>query len=190
MSGSSELVERHRRACDGFAAVAHQVAPDQWTASTPCPDWNARDLVEHVIGFHEFLLLRPLGIRAQRPRDDPAARWDATATALFGALGDAGVVDRPTELPSGGSSAPATMLGALTTDVLVHTWDLARATQLDPHLDQALCRDALAAAPRTGINRDGAMIGPEHDVDDDADAGTLLAAFYGRDPFWSQSSST
>ena len=185
MPGSSELVERHRRACDGFAAIAHQVARDQWTVSTPCPDWTARDLVEHVIGFHEFLLLRPLGIRAQRPRDDPAARWDATATALFGALASEGAVDRATELPGGGTSTPATMLGALTTDVLVHTWDLARATQLEPNLDDTLCRAALAAARQNGINRDGVMIGPEHAVDDRADAATKLAAFYGRDPRWS-----
>ncbi|MDQ1466873.1 MAG: hypothetical protein QOH10_1288, partial [Actinomycetota bacterium] len=58
-----ELVVRHRRACDGFAGVADRVPAERWTAATPCSEWDARALVEHVIGFHEFLLLRPLGVR-------------------------------------------------------------------------------------------------------------------------------
>ena len=120
----SDLVERHRRACDGFSRVAALVQPDQWELPTPCTEWDARALVEHVIGFHDFLLLRPLGVRANRPRTDPAARWKATRVALFRALDTEGVVDQATELPGGGRSTPRMMLAALTTDVLVHTWDL------------------------------------------------------------------
>ena len=90
----SNLIERHRRACDGFARVADAVPSEKWDRPTPCTDWDARALVEHVIGFHDFLLLRPLGRRAERPRDDPAARWTATAAALFTVLAEPGVLDR------------------------------------------------------------------------------------------------
>jgi len=128
----SDLVDAHRHACDEFSRVAAAVEPDQWTAPTPCTEWDARAVVEHVIGFHDFLLLRPLGVRANRPRIGPPARWDATKTALFGVLGESGALDRETELPGGGTSTPRTMLAALTTDVLVHTWDLARATGQTP----------------------------------------------------------
>jgi len=179
------LIDRHRRACDGFARVAHSVAADGWTAPTPCTEWNASDLVEHVIGFHEFLLLRPLGVRAERPRDDPAARWDATTRALFAALQTDGALDRATELPGGGHSSPRLMLGALTTDVLVHTWDLAVATGVPPRLDAELVDDALVEATSTGLNREAAMIGPEVGVAADASAIDKLVAFYGRAPSWS-----
>ena len=117
------LIEQHRRACDDFGRVAERVV--DWDSPTPCDEWDARALVEHVIGFHDFLLLRPLGVRANRPRGDPAARWRATSDALFTALAAPDVLDRETELPGGGTSTPRTMLAALTTDVLVHTWDLA-----------------------------------------------------------------
>ncbi len=76
------------------------------------------------------------------------------------------------------------MLGALTTDVLVHTWDLARAIDADPALDAGLCDSAYAAARGAHFARGEGTIGPEVAVSDDADAVTKLIAFYGRDPSW------
>jgi uncharacterized protein (TIGR03086 family) len=177
-----ELVARHRRACDEFGRVAAAVREDRWTAPTPCAEWDARAVVEHVIGFHEFLLLRPLGVRAQRPRTGPAERWEATSRALFRALADEGVLDRATDLPGGGQSSPRTMLAALTTDVLVHTWDLAVATGVEARLDRALCVIALgqrdpAAAPTS-------MYAAPVAVPDSTEPCTRLLAASGRDPMW------
>jgi uncharacterized protein (TIGR03086 family) len=180
----NDPVERHRRACDGFARVAHAVPPEQWSAPTPCAEWTARDLVEHVIGFHEFLLLRPLGVRAQRPRDDPAARWDATSFALFTALDTDRTLDRTTELPGGGTSTPRTMIDALTTDVLVHTWDLARAVRLPAQPDEELCARAYARVRASDFPRDPAMFDPEVAIDAGVPVSDRLVAFHGRDPAW------
>jgi hypothetical protein len=38
--------------------------------------------LEHVIGFHDVLLLRPLDAKPQRPKGDPVGRWIATVRAL------------------------------------------------------------------------------------------------------------
>jgi uncharacterized protein (TIGR03086 family) len=179
-----DLITAHGRACDGFSRVGDAFAPEQWAAPTPCTEWDARALVEHVIGFHEFLLLRPLGVRAHRPREDPAARWRATADALFAYLSVDGALDRETELPGGGHSSPRQMLGALTTDVLVHTWDLARAAGTVPRLDLELCTTAYHAATTTPLRRGDGMIGPEVIAAPDADIATRLVALYGRDPAW------
>ena len=180
-----EIVERHRRACVGFARVAHAVPPDAWPAPSPCTEWTARDVVEHVIGFHDFLLLRPLGVRASRPRDDAAARWDATSAALFSALAPDGALDRETELPGGGTSTPRTMIAALTTDVLIHTWDLAVSAAISPALDDELCERAYAAAASSAFTRAEGIIGPEVVSAPDAPVADKLVAFYGRDPAWS-----
>ena len=177
-------MSRHSRACARFSAVAGGYRSELWSAPTPCTEWDARALVEHVIGFHEFLLLRPLGVRANRPRDDPAARWRASADALFGYLANDGALDHPTELPGGGQSSARQMLGALTTEVLVHTWDLARAGGAEPRLDHDLCERAFAAATTAVLRRGDGMIGPEVAVEPAADIGTRLAALYGRDPAW------
>jgi hypothetical protein len=163
----SDPIERHRRACDGFARVADAVAADQWERPTPCREWDARALVEHVIGFHEVLLLRPMNVRAHRPRTGPAARWSATQRALFDAL-----------------TEPVDVLGALTTDVLVHTWDLARAVDLPADLDPELCSTAYERLRGTELPRDSGMFAAAVPVAGDAAAATLLIALYGRDPDW------
>ena len=164
---------------------AHSVEDGQWGLPTPCTEWDARALVEHVIGFHEFLVLRPLGVHANSPEAPIRRRAGAaTSAALFAALDPPGALDRATELPGGGESTPRTMLGALTTDVLVHTWDLARAADLDPALDPRAVRAAYEAARppiwaayATCTRRGAGTAG-------DADAATRLIALYGRDPAW------
>ena len=81
----SEVVDHHRRACDGFTrAVA--AASGRWDAPSPCSDWDARGVLEHVIGFHDVLLLTPLEAKPTRPKEDPIARWSLTVDALFAAL--------------------------------------------------------------------------------------------------------
>jgi uncharacterized protein (TIGR03086 family) len=181
---TDHLIAAHRTACVGFSAVAEGYSDEQWRAPTPCTEWDARALVEHVIGFHEFLLLRPLGVRVNRPRNDPARRWQATADALFACLDQPDALDRATELPGGGHSSARQMLRALTTDVLLHSWDLSRAAGFEFRLDPELCTAAFAAATSVGLRRDDGMVGPEVAVPHDADIETRLVAFYGRDPAW------
>ncbi len=161
----SSAVEFHRRACTGFSGVAAQLGDEQWSRPTPCTDWDARALVEHVIGFHEVLLLRPLGVRAHRPKTGPAERWEATSAAMFAALHE-----------------PVAVLGALTTDVLVHTWDLARAANVQAALDTELCDLALDGLPDTALPAE--MFAAAVPVRDDVDSVTKLIARYGRDPSW------
>jgi len=38
-----------RRSVDAFGARVHGVAGDRWAASTPCPDWDVRALVNHLV---------------------------------------------------------------------------------------------------------------------------------------------
>jgi uncharacterized protein (TIGR03086 family) len=160
------------------------IGPDLYAIPTPCSEWDAQALVEHVVGFHEFLLLRPLGVRAHRPRTGPAARWRATADAIFAALSEEGALERSTELPGGGQNTPRDVLGVLTTEVLVHTWDLARAVGVAADLDVALCTQSYGTVVATGIARDPGLIGPEVVVAPGSDVVTKLVAFYGRDPAW------
>jgi uncharacterized protein (TIGR03086 family) len=181
----SDLVAgRHRTACAGFSRVTDLVRPDRWELPTPCTEWDARALVEHVIGFHEVLLLRPLGVRANRPKTGPAERWNATSEALFRALAAPGALDLATDLPGGGQSSPRSMLGSFTADVLVHTWDLAGTVGVDPGLDLELCTRAYDAARAGGFGTASGMFAAEVDVQPEADAATKLIAIYGRDPAW------
>lgn len=168
------VLEDHRRACDGLAEVA-RAADGRWNAPSPCTEWDARGVLEHVIGFHDVLLLRPLGAKPARPKDDPVERWTITVEALFGALSVPGVLDDKSEL-----------IGVLTTDVLVHTWDLSKAVEVTASLDPRLCQTGLdrALAHREQFES-SAMFAPSVPVPEEAGVQDRLVGFFGRDPAWS-----
>ncbi|EUA42201.1 mycothiol maleylpyruvate isomerase N-terminal domain protein [Mycobacterium xenopi 4042] len=57
--------ELHLAVCRRFGDAV-RAADGKWQRPSPCEGWNARDVVEHVIGFHDALLLRPLGLKPER----------------------------------------------------------------------------------------------------------------------------
>jgi uncharacterized protein (TIGR03086 family) len=169
-----ELVEQHRRACDGFSRAVRS-ATGRWAAPSPCAEWDARAVLEHVIGFHDVLLLKPLDTKPTRPKDDPDARWSVTVEALFSALQVPGVLDTQRE----------TLLAVLTTEVLVHTWDLSNAVGVDVTLDADLCDVGFARVKANEAQlATSEMFGPSVAVSDDANVQDKLLGLFGRDPAW------
>ena len=68
-------------------------------------------------------------------------------------------------------------------DVVVHTWDLARATGLDETLDADVVHDMLVGMePLDDMLRASGQYGPKVEVGADADEQTRLIAFTGRRP--------
>jgi uncharacterized protein (TIGR03086 family) len=179
-----EVIARHRKACAGFSAIVRQ-AEGNWGRRSPCAGWDSRGVVEHVIGFHDVLLLRPTGTKPSRPKDDPLARWAVTVPAI-----DAAIERISAQGPAAGTgSSPvdlARLLPVLTTDVLAHTWDLARAVGVDDRLDPGLCEISYRVVRSNDERlRASGMFDPAVPVAEDADPPTRLIAFLGRDPEWS-----
>jgi uncharacterized protein (TIGR03086 family) len=111
-------------------------------------------------------------------------RWGVTLAALAAAI-----QREPTDPVATESGTPAVdlerLLPILTADVLVHTWDLARAVDVDPELDAGLCEISYQVVrPNEQQLRDSGMFAAPVPVPDDADAGTKLVSFLGRDPAW------
>ena len=163
--------------------MADQV--QDWAAPSPCTEWDARAVVEHLIGFHEVLVIRPLGAKANRPKDDPAARWRATQATIIEAIGRDGVLDEDVDVLGGGQTGLRGLVSTLTTDVLVHTWDLARAAGVDPQLDAELCALGYERASKSREQfAKSDMFENEVAVPDDADVCSKLLGIMGRDPEW------
>ena len=71
-----------------------------------------------------------------------------------------------------------------TTDVFMHTWELARATGQDETLDPQRCASLLEQLePLDELLRSSGQFGPRVEVPDDADAQIRMLAFIGRDPY-------
>ena len=185
------MCEFHLAVCRRFGAAV-QSADGKWDRLSPCAGWDARAVVEHVIGFHDVLLLRPLGLKPERPRDNPQRRWELTFHGLREALGREGLFERVVEVPAVGKNPAATLdarklVPRLTQDVLVHTWDLARAVGADDRLDPGWCAiffDELPADPNV-LSTSGMFAAPVA-VDDQADVQSKLLSRLGRDPLWRQ----
>jgi uncharacterized protein (TIGR03086 family) len=184
-----DIATLHLAVCRRFSdPVSHGAG--KWDRPTPCQSWDARAVVEHVIGFHDMLLLRPLGLKPDRPRDDPRRRWELTVDRLPEAFARDGLFRRLITIPAVGTN-PATQLDAsnlvprLTQDVLVHTWDLARAVEADDRLDPGWCAMFLSRLPtdRNALTGTGMFAAPIV-VDDDADIQSRLLVALGRDPCW------
>jgi uncharacterized protein (TIGR03086 family) len=169
-----EPVVQHRRACDGFSDIVDSVS-GHWHAPSPCTEWDARGVLEHVIGFHDVLLLVPLCAKPERVKDDPVARWSVTMEALSSALASPAALDEK----------QTSLVAVLATDVLVHTWDLAKAVGTEVTLDPELCEIGFE---RASANRDrlasSDMFGPPVSVPDDATTQDKLLGIFGRDPHW------
>ena len=70
-----------------------------------------------------------------------------------------------------------------TSDVFMHTWDLARATGQDETLDAAKCAELLAGMePLDDVLRQSGQYGAKVEVPDDSDVQTRMLAFIGRNP--------
>jgi uncharacterized protein (TIGR03086 family) len=172
-STSDPIGALHLAVCRRFGDAV-RAADGKWERRSPCDGWDARTVLEHVIGFHDVLLLRPLGLKPDRPRENAQARWDLTLERLAEAFDPARQLFERVDVP----------VPNLTRDVLVHTWDLARAVGADDQLDPHWCEifyTALQADPElpgTG------MFKPAVVVSDHADIQSKLLARLGRNPSW------
>ena len=101
-----DIADRHLRICARFGNEVSTVG-DQWQSQSPCIDWDARGVLEHVIGFHDVLLLRPLGEKPQRPKGDPVGRWTTTLEALDRLLNRPGLFGSVVDVSQVGNNPPS-----------------------------------------------------------------------------------
>lgn len=169
-----DVVDRHLAVCRRFGDAVRS-ARGKWDRRSPCDEWDARAVLEHVIGFHDVLVLRPLGLKPHRPRDDPKLRWQLTYDSLTRALAPG----RTTPLDVG------QLIPKLTRDVLVHTWDLARAVGADDRLDPSWCEVFYADLPADlSALSPSEMFKAPFAVSSETDTQTRLLACLGRGPSW------
>jgi uncharacterized protein (TIGR03086 family) len=177
--------EDHRSTAGRFSQLVRGTG--DWDAPAPCAGWVARDVVRHLVGWLPGFVEAGSGVRllVVPPVDaDPVAAWQAHADAVQALLDDPqspSVVFRDRNV--GEMPLPAAIATFYTSDVFLHTWDLARATGQDERLDPGRCAAMLdGMLPMDSLLRSSGHYGPRVAVPEDADPQTRLLAFIGRDP--------
>lgn len=184
MSLPTDPAERHRVVADGFTARVQGVT--DWDAPAPVEGWRARDVVAHLVEWFPHFLQTATGLELERgpsSQDDPVGAWLVHSAAVQRVL-DGPDAATPFRHPMVGElPLPDAVDRFYTSDVFMHTWDLARATGQDERLDEDTCAQLLAGMePIDELLRSSGQYGPRVLVPDDADVQTRLLAFIGRDP--------
>jgi uncharacterized protein (TIGR03086 family) len=179
--------ERFRRISGAFTRVADGVGPDQWDLPAPCDGWVARDVVGHLVGWVPGFLEGsgvPLRSLDADVAADPAGAWRSLADALQAALDDPTVAGVEHDFGPPGRMSVESAIGMIVLgDVLIHTWDLARATGQDETLDPTLVAEMwVGMQPMDEMLRASGHYGPRVDVAESADVQTRLIGFTGRTP--------
>lgn len=186
MGGMTEIADRYRTLADAFEAKVEAVRPEDWSRPTPCDDWTVRDLVGHVVDVHG-MMLRPLpnGLRdAPSVDDDPLAAFQSARSDVERVLDDPATADTEFDGMFGRTRVSATIDQFMGFDLVVHGWDLARATGQDETMDGAEVERIATFIERMGTAtmRENGVVGPEVPVPSDAPAQDRVLGQLGRQP--------
>jgi uncharacterized protein (TIGR03086 family) len=176
---------------DDFTRRVH--GTQDWSAAAPVAGWTARDVVAHLVEWLPGFVAGGCDVRLPAgppPAEQPAAAWVHHHQAVQDVLDDPAAAGTAFTNPHIGSMPLGEAIDRFyTSDVFLHTWDLARATGQDETLDPEVCANMLAGMePLDELLRNSGQYGPAVPVPDDADVQTRLIGFIGRDPAWAAAS--
>ncbi|MCH7737218.1 MAG: TIGR03086 family protein [Chloroflexi bacterium] len=145
MAQSSDPIELYEAAVQGFRQTLSGVKPDQMQGSTPCTEWTVQNLIVHnlkVFGFAEGVLQENITVNSMEvggaiPGGDSVKALDDGVAKVLEILKAAGSADTGISTPFGDMTRGQFMINP-TWDLLVHRWDLAKATGQNTELDQGL----------------------------------------------------
>lgn len=185
-------------AADQLARLIEGVPDHLLKAPTPCADLPVEGLVDHIGGFAMAFVAaakKDLGeLTSQAPASgsvDLEPGWRERIAADLRSLADAwddpAAWDGMTQ--AGGVDLPGEVGGRVALDELVvHGWDLARATGQRYECDDASVREVVATVEQFRGGNDGdlpGLFGPVVPVPTDAPPLDRLLGMTGRDPGWS-----
>jgi uncharacterized protein (TIGR03086 family) len=150
----TDLAQLHRQALTATRNVIAGIKPSQWHESTPCSEWDVRELANHLIAGNWWAAELANGATIASVGDrldgdvlgtDPLSAYDKSAAVAAAIFEREGAMSAPCAV-SYGPVPGSVYCGHRFVDVFVHGWDLAVATgqptELDPSL-VAACLDVV-----------------------------------------------
>lgn len=183
-------VDQLAAALDAAGDLVAGVPGDAWTSPTPCPAWDVRALVNHVVAgnLHAAAVLRGEAaprqpVVADQLHGDPVAAFDSSASLLLAAFRRPGALEETFTMPVGVVTGTIA-LNLRITETFVHGWDLAQAVAADTDFDTPAVEQQLrfAQAMLGTIAPARRPFGPPQLVATDAPAIDRLVACLGRRP--------
>jgi uncharacterized protein (TIGR03086 family) len=184
-----DLPKVHQQALDHTARYVSGVKQGQWDAPTPDEEWDVRTLVNHVVSGNfwvsplvEGKTIEEVGDRYDGDvlGEDPSAAYQQSAKEAAAAFNGQGAMQALCAV-SYGPVPGEIYAGHRLIDVLIHGWDLAKATSQDTKLPADLVEAAFEVVePQKDLLAASGMFGSDVKIADGADRQNQLLAELGR----------
>jgi uncharacterized protein (TIGR03086 family) len=176
------VADRYRRLAATMTSRIAAVPDDAWSRPSPCEEWTARDLVGHLVDVHGRFQALVGREPAPHPsvEDDPLGAWQAVRDQMQSDRDDPARRDQEYDGRFGRSTFGAAVDGFVCFDLVVHGWDLARATGQDETIDAQDVERVAAQVEAMGevMRSNGVIAEPVEPAD--ASAQSRLLAVLGR----------
>ena len=189
-TGAPDPIELYQAAVDSLRPIIAAVRTDQMDLPTPCSEWNVRHIINHHLKVAECTLsllagtgfVNPMDVDHPLPSEGAPAAFEAATSAVLEAVKAPGAAELVIETPIM-AMTPDQLLMQVFADLMIHKWDLAKATGQDTAMDAGLaeiCYNLMDSQIEGG--RQMGMFGPAVVVREDASVQDKLLGLTGRNP--------
>lgn len=188
---SIDLPEVHAAALKSTRGLVAGVGGDQWSDPTPCEGWDVRTLVNHIVTGNLWAAELGAGKTIEEVGDRldgdvldhyPAGAYDISAELAAAVFRRPGAMEAPCAV-SYGPVPGEIYCGHRILDVLIHGWDVAKATGQDTKLPDDLVEACFAIVePQAELLAGSGMFGTDVAAPEGSDRQTQLLAILGRRP--------
>jgi uncharacterized protein (TIGR03086 family) len=175
--------DRYRSLAASMTETIAAVPDDRWSAPTPCDEWTARDLVGHLVSTSGMFLgfIGEDAPEGPAVEDDSLGAFAAARDAVQDALDDHARANLEHDGLMGRTTFAKSVDGFLSADLVIHRWDLARATGQNEVLPaEEVRRIYEMLEPMDEQMRQPSAFGPKVEPPAGADEQTRLLCFLGR----------
>jgi len=184
-----DLPKVHERALEHTGRYVAGVKDDQWDDPTPDDEWNVRQLVNHMVSGNFWVAplmggrtIEEVGDRYDGDLlgDDPVAAFQQSAKEAAAAVNTPGAMQASCAV-SYGPVPGEIYAGHRFIDVLIHGWDLAKASGQDTTLPGDLVEACIEVVkPQEELLAGSGAFGTDVKAPPGADRQTELLAMLGR----------
>ena len=191
MAQGPNPIEIYETAVQALMPIMAGVTSGQINSGTPCTEWSVQSLINHALAVQSFANavvskgtpdMAAMGqVDHALPSEGAGAAFKAITDTTLAALKVANLED-VVETPFGAMPSGNFIMIPIT-DMIIHKWDLAKATGQSATIDNALAEIGLMAlTPALAGGREGGFFGPEVTVPTSGSAQDRLLGLSGRTP--------
>ena len=183
-------IELYEGARDYMVPIIGGVQASQMTGTTPCTEWNVQQLIKHNIlvaeMFHGILSgggpVDPFAVGGELPEEGAEDAFVARTNQILEVIKAPGMLEKVVPTPFGEMVA-GNLLMIPFGDILIHKWDLAKATSQDTAMDSSMadaCFQVFSGLIEGG--RQSGSFGAVVSIPIDASSRDKLLGLTGRNP--------